>query len=177
MCKMYDYCDNKKSCDDCDSTWKDKFIPNESVNRFFIKAYVGRGGINGRSYSFNTTDEKIQPTKSVVIDGRHYCPYCAVTMFNLQDKSTLEVIGHRCLCEGAMAEIEHSEKLNELKLKHNQEYMALNNQFKDKLAVDINKLFEIKQTAEKNRFNFFNKNTNLTSYRMGDVTELENIIF
>lgn len=176
MCKLYDYCENRESCSDCDKGWRDKFIPNEDVKEFFIRSYNGVRGIDGRSYYFDNTNENILPTKHVFIDGVPHCPYCAEIMFSLQDYPRLDTIGYRCICRGARAEIEYNEKVNELKQKHSLEYSKLNNEFKDKLVVDIDKLFKEKQEIEKKKFGFFNKRM-LTSRTIKSGVDVDDIIF
>ena len=99
------YCVNKDFCSKCDSKWKDKFIPNNDVKKYFNYGYVGVRGIHGYVWSFDTTNEKLISTHAIKIYNSLYCPYCGEKMLTIQDRSSLATIGYCCICDGAMAEI------------------------------------------------------------------------
>ena len=97
MVQLCNYCINKTQCNECDKKWKDKFIPSDDVRKYFNLYYVGVHGINGRTYSFNNTNEDLVSTHCMLIGSDHYCPYCGEKMWPIQDKKTLDVIGYCCI--------------------------------------------------------------------------------
>lgn len=171
------YCINKDQCNECDKGWKDKFIPSEEVKQYFNKVYVGVRGIDGRIYSFDTTNKLLIPTHSICIDNKYYCAYCGEIMYSIQDKQSLEVIGYCCICQGARYEVEYEKRKKELEKKHEEELRVLINEYKDKLSFCSDKLFDIKQTQEKKRFEFFSHNYNHFSILNGKpFTDIEQIV-
>lgn len=160
MSHRCNYCTNKSECETCDKGWKDKFIPSDEVKQYFSRVYVGVGGIDGRVYTFNNTSEMLVPTHSILIDGDYYCPYCGKPMFCIQEKETLIIIGHCCICQGARDEIEYENKKRELEKKHKEELYSLQDEYKDKLTFCDKKLFETKQRIEKKHFDFFSPSHN-----------------
>lgn len=171
------YCINKEQCNECDKKWKDKFIPSEEVKQYFSCGYVGVRGINGRVYRFDTTNESLVPTHKILIDGDYYCPYCGESMYPIQDKYTLEVIGHCCICQGAKDEIEYEQKKKELDKKHEKELYELRKEYSDKLAFCSEKLFEIKQKLERKHFEFFSHDYNHFATLNGKpYTNIEQIV-
>lgn len=176
MSSKCNYCTNKEQCNECDKGWKDKFIPSEGVKHYFSRGYVGVRGINGCTYSFDTTNEALVPTHSIRIDGDCYCPYCGEQMYVIQDRETLDVIGHCCICEGARSELEFEKKKKELEKKHREELYALESEYKDKLGFCSDKLFEIKQRLERKHFEFLSHNYNHFSTLNGkSYTNIEQI--
>lgn len=171
------YCANKKQCNECDKSWKDKFIPLEEVKQYFNKSYVGIKGINGCQYFFDNTKESLVSTHSIQIGNKYYCPYCGETMYSIQDKQTLEVIGYCCICQGARDEIDYEIKKRELGEKYAKELDNLQNEYKDKLLFCSDKLFEIKQEQERKDFNFYSYECNHFSTLNGKVfTTIEQLI-
>lgn len=153
------YCVNKSQCNKCDK-WKDKFIPSEEVKQYFRHGYVGTRGISGYTYDFDNTNESLVTTHKIHIDGKYYCPYCGELMYSIQDKYTLSTIGYCCICQGARDEIEYEQKKKELEKKYEEELCTLQKEYSDKLKFCSDKLFDIKQKLERNRFEFFSHNHN-----------------
>lgn len=152
-------CINKDSCKDCKIGWEDKFIPNNEVKQFFERGYAGTIGINGYVWSWNPTNSDLNPTHRLDIYGKNICPYCGEEMYPIQNKN-LDIIGHCCLCKGARAEIEYENKKRDMKNRHNVELQELQNEYKEKLKFDSNKLLEFKQKEERYLFKFIDKTYN-----------------
>lgn len=141
MSKTCDLCINKSECPKYGEGCRDNFIPSDDIRHYFQRLYDGKD----YHYYFNTTSETLVNTHCMIIGNRHYCPYCGDTMYSIQDKKTLDVIGHCCICQGARDEIEYETKLKNLKIKHNAEIAELNREYVDKLAFRTDKLLEAKQ--------------------------------
>lgn len=169
MSSKCNYCTNKEQCNECDKEWKDKFIPSEEVKQYFSRGYVGVRGINGCTYSFNNTNEALVSTHGICIDRDYYCPYCGDIMYVIQDKETLDVIGHCCICQGARDEIEFEKKKKELERKFKEELSALEDEYEDKLTFCSEKLFDIKQRQERKHFEFFSHEYNHFSTLNGET--------
>ena len=177
MSSRCNHCINKEQCNECDKGWKDKFIPSEEVKQYFNKSYVDVRGINGRVYSFNTTNESLVPTHSIQINGDRYCPYCGETMYPIQNNKTLSIIGYCCICQSARDEIEYEKKKKELEKKYDEELFNLRTEYRDKLTFCSDKLFEIKQRHDKKDFEFFKHNHDHFSTLNGKpYTTIEQII-
>ena len=178
MSQKCNYCTNKSECKTCDKGWKDKFIPQDEVKQYFNQGYVGVGGLNGYVYTFDTTSETLVNTHYILIDGDCYCPYCGEPMFCIQDKESLDVIGHCCICQGARDEIEYENKKRELEKRHKEELYSLQEEYKDKLEFCSKKLFDIKQRIERKHFEFFSHSDNhFTTLNNKPLHEIEQIIF
>lgn len=177
MDTVCNYCINKESCKNCNKAWKDMFIPSEEVKKYFQKSYNGVKGINGYSYHFDTTNDSLVPTHHIIINGDYFCPYCGEEMYPIQDKYTFAVIGYCCICEGAKAEIEYERKKNDLEAAYKKKISNLQAEYDDKLSFCSEKLFEIKQKRERNKFNFFSHDFNHFSTLNGKLyTEIEQIV-
>lgn len=157
MSQKCNYCTNKNNCQTCDKNWKDKFIPSDEVKQYFSRVYTGIGGLNGYSYSFKNTSEDLVNTHYIIIDGKHYCPYCGERMFPIQDSLTFMVRGYCCICQGARDEIEYEKKKKALEQKHEEELYSLRNEYRDKLVFCSDKLLDIKQKIEREDFQFFDE--------------------
>lgn len=150
------YCVNKSQCDECRKDWKDKFIPSADVKQYFRYSYVGRTcGFDGWKYVFDNLNQNLVNTHSIVIEGKHYCPYCGESMYCIQDKEILAVVGYCCICDGARSEIEYEKEKAELERKHEIEMSELRCKYSYKLKFDSKKLLEIKQEMERKHLNFF----------------------
>lgn len=154
------YCVNKTQCSECDTNWKDKFIPSDEVKQYFHKNYCGVGGIDGCTYGPDPTDPSLVPTHHIIIDGEYYCPYCGEKMFLIQNKITFGEIGHYCICKGARDELEYETKKAALIAKHENELAELKKEYKEKLSFCSEKLLEIKQEKERKNFKFFSPEFN-----------------
>lgn len=152
VCK---YCANKNACEKCDKNWKDMFIPTEDVKEYFNKGYVGVRGMHGYIYTFDTTSESLVPTHSITIGNTHYCPYCGDVSYTIQNKETLAITGHCCICEGAKAEIEYEKKKRELEKEYEEKLSDLQNSYAKPLSFDVEKLLEIKHREERESVAFF----------------------
>ena len=153
------YCTNTLFCKDCDKEWRDKFIPNKEVKQFFNYNYCGRGGINGYTYDWDSTNLDLKPTHWINIQGDKICPYCGERMLPIQDKN-YDVIGHCCICEGARAELEYESKKTDMEHRHSIELQELKKEYRKKLTFCSEKLLNIKQEKERNNFNFIEPNFN-----------------
>lgn len=159
MNAICNHCINKEQCSECDKKWKDKFVPSDEVKHYFSRWYCS----SGPSYHFNTTNPDLVPTHSIVIGWNdHYCPYCGEKMFVIQDKETLKEIGYCCICEGARAELDYENKKVAIQLKYEKmladELSELRGEYADKLSFCSEKLFEIKQKKERERFESSSRN-------------------
>lgn len=161
------YCINKEACELCDKGWKDKFIPNNDIWKFFNSVYVGVRGINGYVYTFNCDHPDLVPTHGIEIDGDIYCAYCGDKMQSVYE--TMDEydfygihVGYCCFCDGAKKEIEYRTKKQELEQKYRKDLSDLDKEYRDKLVFCSDKLFEIKQNIEKRRFS--NKCSNDYNY-------------
>ena len=158
------YCINKKQCNECHKDWKDKFIPSKEVKNYFKYVYVGVRGMNGFIYQFDNTNESLIPTHHILIGNNYYCPYCGESMYSIQDRETLTPLGYCCICQGARDEIIYEKEKKELENKYKDELNALKMKYKEKLSFCSDKLFEIKQKQERERFDFFhNKYTHFST--------------
>lgn len=155
MSSQCNHCINKEACAECDKDWKDKFIPSDEVKHYFVKAYCGMRGIDGRVYTWNSTNPSLIPTHYINIHNRPYCPYCGETMYPIQDKESLSVIGYCCICQGARNELEYEKKKKELEAKHQTELYDLKKLYENKLTFCSDKLFEIKQKEAERYFKLF----------------------
>lgn len=146
-------------CKECDKDWRDKFIPNKEVKQFFNYNYCGRGGINGYTYDWDSTNPDLKPTHWVNIQGTKVCPYCGEKVLPIQDKN-LNVIGHCCICEGARAELEYESKKEDMQNRHKIELQELENEYEEKLKFCSDKLLNLKQEKERYYFVFLDKTYN-----------------
>lgn len=154
------YCRNKNhQCKECDKDWKDKFIPNDEVFHYFNYNYCGTKGINGYTYDWDSTNSNLKSTHWVDISGIKVCPYCGEKVLPIQDRN-LDIIGHCCICEGARAELEYESKKEDMRNRHSIELQELQNEYKEKLKFDSDKLLKIKQEKERYYFEFFDKTYN-----------------
>lgn len=153
------YCTNTFFCKECDKNWYDKFIPNKEVKYFFNYNYCGRGGINGYTYDWDSTNPDLKPTHWVNIQGTKVCPYCGEKVLPIQDKN-LNVIGHCCICEGARAELEYESKKEDMQNRHKIELIELENEYEEKLKFCSDKLLKLKQEKERYYFEFLDKTYN-----------------
>lgn len=133
LCRICD--NNGVKCKECDS-YKNKFEPKNEYYKFFSRSSNG----TEETYHFNTTDEDLRITTSV---SGGICPYCGESMFYVQDRETLRTLGRTCLCDGAMAELEYLDKMRELKKKHQDDLIKLQNEYSDRLQYNKEKLFDI----------------------------------
>ena len=146
MSSRCNYCINKSQCSECDKGWKDKFIPSEEVAHYFRKHYVGVRGIDKCTYDWESTDENLVPTHSMVIDTTRYCAYCGEKMFPIQHaikNGNYDVTGWCCICQGARDEIEYEVKREKLAQKHAQEMREFDKSYQDKLKFCTEKLIDI----------------------------------
>lgn len=150
MSTICNHCINKAQCSECDKSRKEKFVPSEEVKHYFERYYVGVYGIDGRVYSWNSTNPNLIPTTDIDVDGYgHYCPYCGEKMFPIQgylargidDYSTT---GYCCICQGARDELEYKRKRIELEQKHAKELRNLEDQYRGKLTYCTDKLIEMR---------------------------------
>lgn len=174
MDRICKYCINKEQCSQCDKGWKDKFIPSEDVKKYFTRGYTGVRGLNGYLYSFNNTNEKLRSTRYVVIGNRPYCPYCGDRMYSIQDKESYEVIGHCCICEGARAELEYRDKLQELEERHQQEKVELQKEYIPKLTYNTEELLEIERRRIVERGN--HRCSYFSKYNDKPITDIRQLI-
>lgn len=150
MSSICNYCINKSQCSECDKNWKDKFVPSEEVKHYFERHYVGVRGIDGRVYSWNSTNPNLVPTTDIDIDKYHYhCPYCGEEMFPIQGYlaqgiDDYRTTGYCCICQGARDELEYQRKRIELEQKHAKELRDLDDQYRDKLKYCTDKLVEMR---------------------------------
>ena len=169
MKSQCNYCINKSECNECDK-WLNKFIPSDEVKKYFNYSFCS-------GYHINTTNESLVSTHSIIIDNTYYCPYCGECMFSIQEKKTLIVIGHFCICQGARDELEYETKREELEKKHEKELYELECEYRDRLSFCSDKLLKIKQEKEKRRFDFFSHDYNHFSTLNGkSYTRVEEII-
>lgn len=145
MSTICNCCINKSQCSEYGRGCRDNFIPSDDVRHYFQRLYDGRN----YHYHFNTTSESLVNTHCMIIGYTHYCPYCGEKMYPIQDKKTLDVIGHCCICQGARDEIEYEAKRKQIKEKHDAEIAELNMEYHDKLAFCTDKLLEAKQQYDK----------------------------
>lgn len=158
MSALCNYCTNKSQCAECDKGWHDKFIPSDDVKQYFTRGYVGVRGIDGRVYSWNSTNPNLVPTTNIDVDGYDYhCPYCGEKMFPIQGYlaqgiNNYTTTGHCCICQGARDELEYKCKLKELQAKHDSELYDLKNQYRDKLKYCAEKLIDIRISHIQQKF-------------------------
>ena len=148
MSSKCNYCINKTQCSECDKGWKDKFIPSKEVEHYFDRRYVGVRGIDGCMYSWDSTNPKLVPTRSITIGHTKYCPYCGEEMFPIQGYlaqgiDNYDETGKCCICQGARDEIEYKLKREELAYKHKQEMNNLENSYKGRLKFCTEKLVDM----------------------------------
>lgn len=174
MCNL---CANKTTdngCKDCNAGEYNNFFPKSDIKKYFHYGYSGPGK---GSYYFNTTNEELKPTQSVLIKGTHYCPYCAKPSYCIQEKDSLAVIGHCCICDGALAELEFESKKAELKQAHEKQMYDLACEYTDMLTFDMEQLFAIKQQQEKRSFEFHNhKKSSAYADRKSIVTTIDELL-
>lgn len=159
MSNKCEYCTNTFFCKECDKDWKDKFIPKKEIKHFFNWNYIGIRGINGYIWSWNSTHPDLKPTHYVVINNKKYCPYCGEETLCIQDED-LNIIGHCCICDGALAELEFESKKEDMQYRHQIELQELENEYKEKLKFCSDKLLDIKQERERQRLKFFDRTYN-----------------
>lgn len=177
MCLKCNYCINKEQCSTCNRDWKDKFIPSDEVKKYFHQGYCGVRGINGYIWEFDTTNTLLKPTHYIMIGNTYYCPYCGEVMYSIQEKETLETIGHCCICQSARDEIEYEEKKKKLEEKYKKEMQLLDREYKEKLSFCSEKLFDIKQQQERDSFKFFSHEYNHFSTLNGKIyNEIKQLI-
>ena len=152
--------ENKECCDKCDQKWMDQFIPSKEVETYFSYVYTGQGGFAGRSYQFKNANANLVPTHAIWIDNKPHCPYCGSSMYVIQDPETFTELGYCCICQGARDEIEYEKRKKELEEKYEKELVELEKSFRDKLKFRTDKLFEIKQKNEKEKFERYNCHVN-----------------
>jgi hypothetical protein len=179
MSSKCNHCTNKKQCEECDKSWKDRFIPIEEVKEYFSRTYSGVGGFNGYSYHFDTTNDSLIDTHSIMINNKQHCPYCGETMYSIQDQKTLITKGYCCICQGARDEIEYKKKKKEIEEIYEKELNSLKIEYKDKLLFCSEKLFDIKQKKEREDFEFFkssNKHYHFSTLNGNSFTKIEQLI-
>lgn len=180
--KSYCNCCVNRDTDKCENCYQTNtrritrhanFSPNPQVRNYFHLVWTGQ---TLQEYMWNSTcDAPI--TKSVRIHNEHYCPYCANSMFPIQDSDTLRVTGYTCFCEGALAEVEYEQEKKKLLQKHEQELDELKEEYRSKLIAKLNTLFNIKQEADKKSFEFFNKDSTCVGFYENKTIDLDDLIF
>lgn len=167
------YCKNNGYCDECDD-YGSKFIPLDNVKKYFSRGSIG---INKYLYYFDTCNKSLIKTHSIMIGSIYYCPYCGERMYPIQDEKSLDTIGHCCICDGARSEIEYENKRKELENKYKKELSLLQDEYKNKLKFCTEKLFDVKQTLERNSFKFFTHNYHhFTTLNGKPVMDIKQII-
>lgn len=112
---------------------------DERAYPFFHRVY----GRDGYVCEYSPTSGA-KPTKVLSFEGFYhkYCAYCGRKALPIQGEyekgrgffTGYYDIGHCCVCKGAMDEVEHNQKLIELKKRHEEELINL-----EKCAPKINK--------------------------------------
>lgn len=175
-CKNKDVQDGAlcKQCLQDDGKWTRRvnFEPLREVREFF---HYGWCNMNDHDYYWNSTHENLVPTKAVQIGNNHYCPYCACTMFPIQNKN-FDVTGYRCFCDGANAELEWKAEDKALREKHEQELIQIRQKYIGRVKSNLPALFEIKQRKEKESFDFHHWDRTLFQMGSQNIIDVEDLI-
>lgn len=101
--------------------------------------------------NFNPKSELCIPTRMVDADGCKVCPYCGEKMFTYDRYEDYTLyLNSRCICDGALAEIEYKKELQAITNSYNKKCKALAEKYKDRLKFKgIEKAIDCKLMSEK----------------------------
>ena len=151
--------------------WKN-FEPIPEARKFFSYGWTG---LDTHEYFWDSRHEDLVPTKAIRISSQIYCPYCAQRMFPIQNQE-LTVVGYRCLCEAAFAELEYKQAQKELLAKQQDEQAELRSKFAPKLVSNLPQLFELKQRKEKESFDFHHWDRTFFQMDSNLITDVEDLL-
>ncbi|BBK09175.1 hypothetical protein [Klebsiella phage 05F01] len=151
---------------------------DERAYPFFHHVY-GRDGYVGE---YNSTSGA-KPTKVLSIEGFYhkYCAYCGRKALPIQGElekgrgffTGYYDIGHCCVCKDAMDEVEHNNKLVELKKRHENELLELE-ESRPKLNQEVvsklvEKVFKERQEQLKKDLQDFEKYPHMSTSTLSKV--------
>ena len=101
---------------------------DERAKKFFNYGFVGERhgdpGLNGYRYSWDSDAEGLRKTQVFQCsNGVAWCAYCGDKAYPIQDTSrhNWPVVGHTCVCKGAMDEYDWQRAKEEMLARHAEE--------------------------------------------------------